>query len=159
MPISNRVPAVSLAVAAAVTLALTGCGGGSSKPAPPPAVSSNTATAVPPSPSAPSTSFTTPEPGMADLSNDPGCNEAMNALLSAGKLPKDDPLKAATGLSAILDKLGDAAVKTKRPGAANVINKLIADIRAGIKDSSQDKTADKTKLASDANDLANVCFG
>jgi hypothetical protein len=156
---------MSVAVVAAAALALTGCGGGSSKPAPPPAASSHTATAVPASPtapvtpSAPSTSYTTPEPGMADLSNDPGCNEAMNALLSAGKLPKDDPLKAATGLSAILDKLSDAAAKTKRPGAADVINKLIADIRAGIKDSSQDRTADQTKLAGDANDLANVCFG
>jgi len=96
---------------------------------------------------------------MADLSNDPGCNEAMNALLSAGKLPKDDPLKAAAGLSAILDKLDEAAAKTKRPGAADVINKLITDIRAGVKDGAQDRTADQTKLSGDANALATVCFG
>lgn len=97
---------------------------------------------------------------MADLSNDASCDEAMNALLTAGRLPKDDPLKAATGLSAILDNLGDAAeAKTKRPSAADMINKLIADIRSGIADGSQDTTADQTKLSGGANDLATVCFG
>ncbi|MEY9934732.1 hypothetical protein ABH926_009400 [Catenulispora sp. GP43] len=91
------------------------------------------------------------------LWTDPGCKEALAGFGDYVSAQEKSTLQGVATIPASVQKIRLGAQQTKKPGAADAMNKLATDMQAIVAQAQQGKTPDNGPVKTDFQVMGNIC--